>query len=287
MIMLKSLRACISAAALLAVLCFAAAPFAQAQTSKPVPGELKVRPDKDTTSDTTPLDKKDAKDRDKDKKDEEKEPPPSVTEHTLTVGGKTIHYRATTGYMVMRDWNEKKTSEDGERGPRGSAPSATPAKESDKSKDKDKDEPKQKAKVFYVAYTRTDVGNDPAKRPITYSFNGGPGSASVWLHLGALGPRRTELTERGEAPLAPYHLVDNEATWLDATDLVFIDPVSTGYSRSAAGEDPKQFHGFKEDLASVGDFIRLYTSRNARWASPKFIIGESYGTTRAAGLSDY
>ena len=172
----------------------------------------------------------------------------------------------------------------------GAASAPTPAKEADKPKDKDgkdKDEPKQKAKVFYVAYTRTDVGNDPAKRPITYSFNGGPGSASVWLHLGALGPRRTELTDRGEAPLPPYHLVDNEATWLDATDLVFIDPVSTGYSRSATGEDPKQFHGFKEDLASVGDFIRLYTSRNTRWASPKFIIGESYGTTRAAGLSDY
>jgi len=288
MSILKSLRLSAFASALLAVVGLLAAPFARAQT-KPVPGELKVKPDKDTTSDTTTLGKNDAKDRDKDKKDEEKEPPPSVTEHTLTVGGKTIHYRATTGYMVMRDWSEKKGAEDGERGPRGAAPSATPAKEADKSKDKDKDkdEPKQKAKVFYIAYTRTDVGNDPAKRPITYSFNGGPGSASVWLHLGALGPRRTELTERGEAPLAPYHLVDNEATWLDATDLVFIDPVSTGYSRSAPGEDPKQFHGFKEDLASVGDFIRLYTSRNARWASPKFIIGESYGTTRAAGLSDY
>jgi len=289
MITQKSLRVGATASALLAILCFAAPPFARAQ-SKPVPGELKVRPDKETqTSDATTPGKNDPKDRDKDKKDEEKEPPPSVTEHTLTVGGKTIHYRATTGYMVMRDWSEKKSSEDGERGPRGAAPSASPAKEADKSKekDKDKDEPKQKAKVFYVAYTRTDVGNDPAKRPITYSFNGGPGSASVWLHLGALGPRRTELTERGEAPLAPYHLVDNEATWLDTTDLVFIDPVSTGYSRSAPGEDPKQFHGFKEDLASVGDFIRLYTSRNARWASPKFIIGESYGTTRAAGLSDY
>jgi carboxypeptidase C (cathepsin A) len=289
MMMLKSLRACASASALLAILCLAAAPFARAQTSKPVPGELKVRPDKETqTSETTTPGKNDAKDRDKDKKDEEKEPPPSVTEHTLTVGGKTIRYRATTGYMVMRDWSEKKKSEDGEAGPRASSPSPSPSKEADKSKDKDgKDEPKQKAKVFYVAYTRTDVGNDPAKRSITYSFNGGPGSASVWLHLGALGPRRTELTERGEAPLAPYHLVDNEATWLDTTDLVFIDPVSTGYSRSAPGEDPKQFHGFKEDLASVGDFIRLYTSRNARWASPKFIIGESYGTTRAAGLSDY
>ena len=278
-----------------AVLCFAALPFALAQRDKPVPGELKVKPGKETptASETATPESKETKDRDKEKnKEEEKEPPPSVSEHTLTVGGKTIHYRATTGYRVMRDWSEKKKAEEGEgersREP-GREPTATPSKESDKSKDKDKDkdEPKQKAKVFYVAYTRTDVGNDPTKRPITFSFNGGPGSASVWLHLGALGPRRTELTDRGEAPLAPYHLVDNEATWLDATDLVFIDPVSTGYSRSAPGEDPKQFHGFKEDLASVGDFIRLYTSRNTRWASPKFIIGESYGTTRAAGLSDY
>ena len=282
------------AGALVAILCFAAAPFAHAQTDKPVPGELKVPPGKQSQSaspSATPGGKE-AKDGDKDKgKDDEKEPPPSVTDHTLTVGGKTIRYRTTTGFMVMRDWAEKKKPEEGD-GARPGQPAAAPAKDADKSKDKDKDkdkddQPKQKAKVFYVAYQRTDVGDDPTKRPITFSFNGGPGSASVWLHLGALGPRRTELTERGEAPLAPYRLVDNEATWLDATDLVFIDPVSTGYSRSAPGEDPKQFHGFKEDLASVGDFIRLYTSRNARWASPKFIIGESYGTTRAAGLSDY
>ena len=293
--MMKSVRVCTLAAAVIAILCFAAAPFARAQREKPVPGELKVKPGKETqsTAESATPGKSEAKDRDKDKgkEEEEKEPSPSVTEHTLTVGGKTIHYRATAGYMVMRDWSEKKKPEEGdEEKAREPAPSSTPAKESDKSKEKggkDKDEPKQKAKVFYVAYTRTDLGNDPSKRPITYSFNGGPGSASVWLHLGALGPRRTELTERGEAPLSPYHLVDNEATWLDTTDLVFIDPVSTGYSRSAPGEDPKQFHGFKEDLASVGDFIRLYTSRNARWASPKFIIGESYGTTRAAGLSDY
>ncbi len=285
---MKSSRRSLAAALVLTV-SLIAVPFIGAQSDKPVPGELKVKPDKETrANDPSPSGKNDVKDRDKDKKDEEKEPPPSVTEHTLTVGGKTIKYRATAGYMVMRDWTEKKKPEEGDGGDRrGAAP--TPAKEADKKeKDgKDQDEPKQKAKVFYVAYTRTDVGNDPSKRPITYSFNGGPGSASVWLHLGALGPRRTELTDRGEAPLPPYHLVDNEATWLDATDLVFIDPVSTGYSRSATGEDPKQFHGFKEDLASVGDFIRLYTSRNIRWASPKFIIGESYGTTRAAGLSDY
>jgi Carboxypeptidase C (cathepsin A) len=291
MMLMKSPRARAVAGTLIAILCFAAAPLARAQTEKPVPGELKVKPGKETQSPTetgTP-DNKEEKGLEKDKgKEEEKEPPPNVTEHTLTVGGKTIRYRATAGYMVMRDYSEKKKKPEESEEEKGREPesSPTPAKEAAKEKD-GKDEPKQKAKVFYVAYTRTDVGEDPGKRPITFSFNGGPGSASVWLHLGALGPRRTELTERGEAPLAPYHLVDNEATWLDATDLVFIDPVSTGYSRSAPGEDPKQFHGFKEDLASVGDFIRLYTSRNARWASPKFIIGESYGTTRAAGLSDY
>ncbi len=282
---MKISRASSLAAALVVTLGLTFAPFLRAQSDKPVPGELKVKPDKESrANDSNASGKNDVKDHDKDKKDEEKEPPPSVTEHTLTVGGKTIKYRATAGYMVMRDWSEKKKDE-GEGGDRRQ-PTPSPAKDADKKdKDgKDKDEPKQKAKVFYVAYTRTDVGNDPSKRPITYSFNGGPGSASVWLHLGALGPRRTELTDRGEAPLAPYKLVDNEATWLDATDLVFIDPVSTGYSRSAPGEDPKQFHGFKEDLASVGDFIRLYTSRNTRWASPKFIIGESYGTTRAARL---
>lgn len=297
MMILKSPQSSIHAGAVAALLCLVAASFTHAQTDKPVPGELKVFPGKQTQTPTATASpgSSDAKDPEKDKgKDDEKEPPPSVTEHTLTVGGKTIRYRATTGYMVMRDWAEKKKPEEGDGARPGQSASPTPApaaKEGDKSKDKDKDgkddQPKQKAKVFYVAYQRLDVGDDPSKRPITFSFNGGPGSASVWLHLGALGPRRTELTERGEAPLAPYHLVDNEATWLDATDLVFIDPVSTGYSRSATGEDPKQFHGFKEDLASVGDFIRLYTSRNARWASPKFIIGESYGTTRAAGLSDY
>jgi carboxypeptidase C (cathepsin A) len=287
---MKRLRSVATAAAHIAILCFAATSFARAQTSKPVPGELKVRPDRETQASaeaSASPSSKETKNADKDKdKEEEKEPPPSVTDHTLTVGSKTIHYRATAGYMVMRDWSEKKKSEDGEK---AGEPAPSPSKEGDKSKDKDKDkdEPKQKAKVFYVAYTRTDAGNDPSKRPITFSFNGGPGSASVWLHMGALGPRRTELTERGEAPLAPYHLVDNEATWLDTTDLVFIDPVSTGYSRTVPGEDPKQFHGYTEDLASVGDFIRLYTSRNTRWASPKFIIGESYGTTRAAGLSDY
>ena len=137
-----------------------------------------------------------------------------------------------------------------------------------------------------MAYTRDGV-EDKTKRPLTFSFNGGPGSSSVWLHLGLLGPRRVLLDDDGFAYPPPYRLVDNAYSLLDHTDLVFIDPVSTGFSRAVPGEKPKQFHGFKKDIESVGDFIRLYTTRYQRWTSPKFLIGESYGTTRAAGLSGY
>jgi carboxypeptidase C (cathepsin A) len=145
---------------------------------------------------------------------------------------------------------------------------------------------KPKATIFFIAYTRDGV-DDLTRRPITFSFNGGPGSSSVWLHLGALGPRRVEMGDAGALLPPPWQLVDNADSVLDITDLVFIDPVSTGYSRPVLGEKAKQFHGFKRDIESVGDFIRLYTSRYQRWSSPKFLIGESYGTTRAAGLSGY
>ena len=100
------------------------------------------------------------------------------------------------------------------------------------------------------------------RRPITFSFNGGPGSSSVWLHLGLLGPRRVLMYDEGNALPPPYKLIENEYSLLDNSDLVFIDPVSTGYSRAVPGEDPKQFHGFKEDIESVGEFIRLYITRN-------------------------
>ncbi|HET9868229.1 MAG TPA: hypothetical protein VFQ06_13105, partial [Nitrospira sp.] len=126
-----------------------------------------------------------------------------------------------------------------------------------------------------------------AKRPLTFSFNGGPGSSSVWLHLGVLGPRRVVLTDEGELPAPPFKLMNNQYSLLDETDLVFIDPVSTGYSRAADGQKPKEWHEFRKDIESVGDFIRLYTTRSNRWLSPKFLVGESYGTTRAAGLSGY
>lgn len=207
---------------------------------------------------------------DKDKKDKDDEPKLSVTEHTITIGGKPVKYKATAGFVVLKDFSDKKRKEDD--------------KEKDK-KDKKKD-PRPTAKMFFIAYTREDAGSS-AKRPVTFSFNGGPGSASVWLHMGGLGPRRAKLTERGEALPPPYKLEDNNYAWIDESDLVFIDPVSTGFSRSEPDEDPKNFHGYREDIESVAEFIRLYITKNQRWASPKFIVGESYGTTRAAGLSDY
>jgi carboxypeptidase C (cathepsin A) len=185
------------------------------------------------------------------------------TKHSLTIDGKELHYTVTCGTMVLKEEAEKKGEKEGES-----------------------EGEKPRAAIFFVAYNLDGV-EDKQKRPLTFSFNGGPGSSSVWLHLGLLGPRRVHLDEEGFAYPPPYKLVDNAYSLLDQTDLVFIDPVSTGYSRALAGEKPKQFHGFKKDIESVGDFIRLYTTRYQRWTSPKFLIGESYGTTRAAGLSGY
>jgi carboxypeptidase C (cathepsin A) len=186
-----------------------------------------------------------------------------TTQHTITIDGQVIAYTVTAGTIVLKEEAEKKGEDEG-------------ASEGEK----------PKASIFFIAYTR-DEGDGPAGRPLTFSFNGGPGSSSVWLHLGVLGPRRVLLDDDGFALPPPYQLVDNEASLLDVTDLVFIDPVSTGFSRPVPGEKAKEFHGFTKDIASVGDFIRLYTSRYGRWLSPKFLIGESYGTTRAAGLSGY
>ncbi len=142
------------------------------------------------------------------------------------------------------------------------------------------------ARVFFMAYT-LERGSGPEARPLMFSFNGGPGSSSVWLHLGALGPKRVKMRADGQMPSPPYQLVDNEQTWLDDSDLVFIDPVGTGYSRPAKPELGKKYWGVQGDIESVGEFIRLYLTRYERWASPLFLVGESYGTTRAAGLSGY
>lgn len=185
----------------------------------------------------------------------EKKPAPeekvATTKHVLEVRGKKISYTATAGNYVLK-------SEEGDA----------------------------KATVFFVAYTLDGV-DDLGERPITFSFNGGPGAASVWVHLGAFGPKRVDMTAEGWPLPPPGRLVDNEFTLLPESDLVFIDPVSTGYSRPAPGEDPKQFHGLEQDVEWVGEFIRLWTTRNGRWSSPKFLAGESYGTTRAAGLAGF
>jgi carboxypeptidase C (cathepsin A) len=165
-----------------------------------------------------------------------------------------------------------------------------------------------RASVFYVAYTRTGLprqseaaagqtnlaastlrGSATAEdgRPVMFCFNGGPGSSSVWLHLGALGPRRVKMNEDGTLPPPPFGLVDNEYSILDGSDLVFIDPVATGFSRPLKDEKPDQFFGDSADLDSVGEFIRLWTTRHERWLSPKYLCGESYGVFRAAGLADH
>jgi len=176
---------------------------------------------------------------------------PVITHHEITVGGKTLKYTATVGMMPLKN-------RDGET----------------------------EARIFFMAYTLDGV-SDRQKRPLTFSFNGGPGSASVWLHMGALGPRRVPMNPDGTMPAPPYHLVDNEYTWLDQSDLVFIDPVGTGYSRALRPEVASRFFSLQGDIESVGEFIRMYLTRSERWTSPLFLAGESYGTTRASALSGY
>lgn len=194
-------------------------------------------------------------------KDTKPEPQDNLveTQHTMTINGMEIPYTVTTGTIVLKEETEEDDKAEGETA---------------------------KASIFFTAYVKNDVA-DPATRPITFSFNGGPGSSSVWLHMGVLGPRRVDGHDVNDAVKPPFRLVDNDYSLLDESDLVFIDPVSTGFSRAVPGEKPKQFFDFKKDIESVGDFIRLYVSRYHRWTSPKFLIGESYGTTRAAGLSGY
>ena len=170
-------------------------------------------------------------------------------EGRVTINGEVIPYKATTGKIVIN-------REDG-----------TP-----------------RASIFHVSYVRSDKPNP--NRPVTFCFNGGPGSSAVWLHLGALGPKIVKLTGDGTQPIAPpATLGDNAFSILDSTDLVFIDPVSTGYSRAEKEAKPQEFHGVDEDVESVGDFIRTWVTENKRWSSPKFLLGESYGGIRAAGLA--
>ena len=189
----------------------------------------------------------------------------SVSKHRVRIGRREIAYTATCGTVVLKEEMEKEGKHEGE---------------------------KARAKVFFIAYTldeespgKGDKAPDRSRRPVTFSFNGGPGSSSVWLHLGVLGPRRVELDGEGRASQPPGRLVDNDLSLLAESDLVFIDPVGTGFSRLVEGENVKEYREYKRDLESVGEFIRLWTTRYGRWASPKYLIGESYGTTRASGLS--
>src|SRR5881394_364226 len=179
------------------------------------------------------------------------EEPPVITKHEVHAGGRTLRYTATTGMMPIKN-REGETE----------------------------------ARIFFIAYTLDD-GGQRGRRPLTFSFNGGPGSASVWLHLGAIGPKRVPMNPDGTMPPPPYQLVDNEYTWLNQTDLVFIDPVGTGYSRAVRPELASRFFGLQGDIESVGEFIRMYLTRYERWTSPLFLAGESYGTTRASALSGY
>lgn len=176
---------------------------------------------------------------------------PVITTNTVTIAGERVTYVAETGLLPI-------LKSDGDT----------------------------IASIFYVAYTRTGETNK-ASRPITFCFNGGPGSSSVWLHLGALGPRRAKMNPDGTLPPPPFQLVDNNYSLLNASDLVFIDPVATGFSRAARDQKPEQFFGDAADLDSVGEFIRLWTTRHDRWLSPKYLFGESYGVFRAAGLADH
>jgi len=215
----------------------------------------------------------------------------AVTHHQVTINGQVVSYTATAGYLPLMDYEGKTKAnvffvayvKDASPPPAATAEAPKQPEPSTASPP----QPKTETPPTPPVPPSAPMPVDPRARPITFAFNGGPGSSSVWLHLGALGPKRVVMDQEGMPLPPPYTLVDNEYCWLDMTDLVFIDPVSTGYSRPADGENAKQFHGLDEDISWVAEFIRLYTTKNQRWASPKFLAGESYGTTRAAGLSGY
>lgn len=190
-------------------------------------------------------------------------PPAVVTEHTILVNGAPLHYRATAGFLPI----ESSTGQ-------------------------------PLANLFFVAYERlggrqrTDDRGQTTEgpsvlpgRPLTFAFNGGPGASAVWLHLGAFGPKRVLLADDGTALPAVNTLVDNESTWLEFTDLVFVDPVGTGFSRAAPGVEANQFFEVQKDVEIAAEFVRLFVTKNERWLSPQFIVGESYGTTRAVGVA--
>jgi carboxypeptidase C (cathepsin A) len=175
---------------------------------------------------------------------------PSITQHQIMLNGKPLDYTATAGPLAMKDENGK-----------------------------------TKANIFSITYETASP--EKSAKPLTFLFNGGPGAAAVWLHLGGIGPRVLELDDKAVPVGPPFKLIDNQATWLGFSDLVFVDPVGTGYSRAVAGEDAHQFYGFQNDITSVAEFVRTYLNKHHRWGSPIYLAGESYGTTRCAALAGY
>jgi carboxypeptidase C (cathepsin A) len=172
----------------------------------------------------------------------------SQTSHTVRLDGREVKYTATAGTLPIR-------LEDG----------------------------KVAARMFFVAYTRD--GEDVKTRPLSFLYNGGPGAATIWLHMGSFAPVRVQMADEGFQPAPPFRLVPNENSLIDVTDLVFVDAIDTGYSRVTAGVNNEQFHGQSGDLRAFGEFINEYLRTYSRWPSPKYLIGESYGTIRSAGLS--
>ena len=182
--------------------------------------------------------------------DEKPKEESAVTHHSLQINGETIKYTATAGTLLLKD---------------------------------DKDEPS--AAVFYVAYVKD--GADAAHRPVTFLYNGGPGSATIWLHMGSVGPVRVLTSDAEATPPPPYNVVDNDSSLLDKSDLVFIDAIGTGYSHAVGKAKDKDFWGVDQDAKAFGQFIQRYLSKNGRWGSPKYLFGESYGTTRSAAVANW
>lgn len=190
----------------------------------------------------------------KEKKPTFQEEAPIETAQELTLGDRTLRYKATVGRLPIKNHSE--------------------------------DKPEIEAQIFFTYYA-LETDHPVGDRPLTFAFNGGPGSASVWVHLGGLGPHRVVLNPDGSLPPPPYRLAANPETWLTETDLVFIDPVGTGYSRAKDPETAKKFYDVDGDIGSLSEFIRLFLTRYERWTSPLFLAGESYGTTRGAGMAGH
>src|SRR3984893_17124091 len=234
-----------------------AEPSAAAAGKKPAPAPPSEKPSEsaikaETMPEQRATQREAAADKEKEKEEhyDMTEAASTVTHHQTTVDGKLLKYTATAGRLPIK---------------RGDG--------------------RIEAEMFYVAYTLD--GQDSAKRPLTFAFNGGPGSASIWLHMGSLGPRKVVLQPDGFMPPAPYRMEDNPYTLLDKSDLVLIDAIGTGFSRAADAELFKKFWGVKGDIEAFSEFIRLYITRNERWSSPLYLFGESYGTTRSAGIAGY